>query len=91
MEIDSIVKGKKTARPKKRKKDDDDVLDQYADEEVSRMRELMLAAAEDDIAANKEKMPATEKLRLLPAVMDVLRKFVPLPLIISLQAYLLYS
>ncbi|KAI0035403.1 hypothetical protein K488DRAFT_43311 [Vararia minispora EC-137] len=74
MMINDIVKGGKRAnRPKKRKKDDVE-LDQYADEEVSRLRELMLAAADDDIAANREKLPATAKLRLLPQVMDVLRK-----------------
>jgi transcription factor SPN1 len=74
MMIDGIVKGGKRAnRPKKRKKNEEE-LDQYADEEVSRLREMMLAAADDDIAANKEKLPATAKLRLLSTVMDVLRK-----------------
>ncbi|KAI0043818.1 hypothetical protein FA95DRAFT_1583972 [Auriscalpium vulgare] len=73
MEIDSILKSKKASRPKKRKKDED-VLDQVADMQVSTMREMMLAAADDDDKANREKMPATAKLRLLPQVMDVLRK-----------------
>ena len=75
MEIDNLVKGKKMSRPKKRKKNDD-VLDQFADEEVSRLREMMLAAADDDIEANRRKAPAAGKLRLLPQVMEVLRKYV---------------
>ena len=52
------------------------MLDRFADEEVSRLREAMLTAAADDEQANKEKLPATAKLRLLPQVMDVLRKYV---------------
>ena len=79
MQIEAILKPKKGSRPKRKRKDDDDVLDRYADEEVSRLREAMLAAAADDEQANKEKLPATAKLRLLPQVMDVLRKYV-LPL-----------
>lgn len=75
MRIDAILKPKKTSRPKKRKKDED-VLDRFADEEVSRLRESMLAAADDDEKANKEKLPATAKLRMLPEVMNVLRKYV---------------
>ncbi|EGN98903.1 hypothetical protein SERLA73DRAFT_89984 [Serpula lacrymans var. lacrymans S7.3] len=34
----------------------------------------MLAAAADDEQSNREKLPATNKLRLLPQVMEVLRK-----------------
>ncbi|KAH8100818.1 hypothetical protein BXZ70DRAFT_892423, partial [Cristinia sonorae] len=75
MQIEAILKPKKAFRPKRKKKDDDeDVLDRVADEEVSRLREAMLAAAADDEQANKEKLPATSKLRLLPQVLDVLRK-----------------
>ncbi|KAJ3479528.1 hypothetical protein NLI96_g8997 [Meripilus lineatus] len=75
MQIEAILKPKKASRPKRKKKDaDEDVLDRAADEEVSRLREAMLAAAADDEQANKEKLPATAKLRLLPQVMEVLRK-----------------
>lgn len=34
----------------------------------------MVAAADEDMAANKERLPATSKLRMLPQVMDVLQK-----------------
>jgi transcription factor SPN1 len=74
MQIEAILKAKKS-RPKKRKKDaEEEVLDRFADEEVSRLRELMLAATLEDIQANKDKVPATAKLKLLPQVMEVLRK-----------------
>ncbi|KAI0065326.1 hypothetical protein BV25DRAFT_1822483 [Artomyces pyxidatus] len=73
MEIDTILKSKKTSRPKKRKKDED-VLDAAADMQVSQLREAMLSAADDDDKANRNKMPATAKLRLLPQVMEVLRR-----------------
>lgn len=74
MQIEAILKPKKASRPKRKKNADEDVLDRYADEEVSRLREAMLSAAQDDELANKEKLPATSKLRLLPQVMEVLRK-----------------
>ncbi|KAI8980219.1 hypothetical protein BD414DRAFT_465614 [Trametes punicea] len=74
MKIEAILKPKRGSRPKRKRKDDDDVLDKYADEEVSRLREAMLTAAADDEQANREKLPATSKLRLLPQVMEVLRK-----------------
>ena len=74
MQIEAILKPKKASRPKRKKKDADDELDRFADEEVSRLREAMLSAAADDEQANKEKLPATVKLRLLPQVMEVLRK-----------------
>ncbi|KAL6302417.1 hypothetical protein BKA93DRAFT_736896, partial [Sparassis latifolia] len=73
MQIEAILKTKRV-KSKRKKKDDEDVLDRYADEEVSRLREAMLAAAADDEQANKEKLPATSKLRLLPQVVEVLRK-----------------
>lgn len=77
MQIEAILKPKKTARPKKRKKDaDEEILDRFADEEVSRLRESMLNAAQDDENANRAKAPATAKLRLLPQVMEVLQKSV---------------
>lgn len=64
-------------RPKKRKKDaEEDVLDRFADEEVSRLRDAMIQAAEEDTASNKERLPATSKLRMLPQVMEVLQKCV---------------
>jgi len=72
MEIDTILKSNKASRPKKRKKEDD--LDQFADAEVSQLREEMLNAAEVDEQANREKLPATMKLKLLPKVMGALRK-----------------
>lgn len=75
MQFDAILKPKKGSRQKKRKKDDDDALDRFADEEVSRLREAMLGAAADDEQANREKLPATNKLKLLPQVMEVLRKY----------------
>ena len=75
MQFDAILKPKKGSRVKKRKKDAED-LDQFADEEVSRLREAMLGAAADDEQANREKLPATNKLKLLPQVMEVLRKYV---------------
>ena len=75
MTIDAILKPKKANRHRKRK-NDDDVLDRVADEEVSRLRESMLVAAAEDEQANREKMPATSKLRLLPTVVDTLRKCV---------------
>lgn len=75
MQIEAILKPKKASRPKRKKKDaDEDVLDRAADEEVSRLREAMLSAAADDEQANRDKMPATSKLKMLPQVMDVLRK-----------------
>ncbi|OCH95338.1 hypothetical protein OBBRIDRAFT_788216 [Obba rivulosa] len=73
-QIEAILKSKKSSRPRRKKKDAEEELDRYADEEVSRLREAMLAAAADDEQANREKLPATAKLRLLPQVMEVLRK-----------------
>ncbi|KAI0342791.1 hypothetical protein BDW22DRAFT_1357313 [Trametopsis cervina] len=73
MQLDAILKPKKASRQKKGK-NDDDVLDRAADEEVSRLRELMLSAAAEDKQANDDKMPAIAKLRHLPEVMEVLRK-----------------
>ena len=81
MQIEAILKPKKGARSKRKRKDDDDVLDRFADEEVSRLREAMLTAAADDEQANKEKLPATSKLRLLPQVMEVLRKCAHAPVL----------
>jgi hypothetical protein len=77
MQIEAILKSKKSSRPKKRKKDaDEEALDRFADEEVSRLRDSMLSAAAEDMQANKDKQPATAKLKLLPQVMEVLRKYV---------------
>lgn len=74
MQFDAILKPKKANRQKKPKKDDEEILDRFADEEVSRLREAMLGAAADDEQANRDKLPATNKLKLLPQVMEVLRK-----------------
>lgn len=76
MQIEAILKPKKVNKSKKKRKDDEEVLDRFADEEVSRLRESMLAAAADDDQANRDKSPATSKLKLLPQVMEVLRKCV---------------
>lgn len=76
MQIEAILKPKRATKSKKKRKDDEEVLDRFADEEVSRLRESMLAAAADDDQANRDKFPATSKLKLLPQVMEVLRKCV---------------
>ncbi|PAV16159.1 transcription factor iws1 [Pyrrhoderma noxium] len=74
-QIDAIVKQKKNPRQKKRKNNaDEDVLDRFADEEVTQLREEMLRAAADDDEANRDKMPGVAKLKLLPRVKDVLQK-----------------
>jgi transcription factor SPN1 len=75
MQIEAILKPKKANRPRK-KKNNDEVLDSFADDEVARLREAMLHAADEDIRANGEKLPATAKLRLLPEAMETLRKSV---------------
>ena len=75
MQIDAIVKSKKNRRPKKRKKDaDEEEIDRMADEEVNQLMEDMLRAAAEDDEANREKLHATSKLRLLPRVKEVLQK-----------------
>ena len=75
MKIDDIMRGgKKTSRPRKKK--NDEVLDSFADDEVARLREAMLNAADEDVRSNEDKMPATAKLRLLPEAMETLRKCV---------------
>ncbi|KAJ7285119.1 transcription factor iws1 [Mycena rebaudengoi] len=73
MQIEAILKPKKSNRPKKRK-GNDEVLDSFADDEVARLRETMNNAAEEDIKANEAKQPAGAKLRLLPEAMETLRK-----------------
>ncbi|KDR79001.1 hypothetical protein GALMADRAFT_244730 [Galerina marginata CBS 339.88] len=73
MKIDEILRSKKTNRPRK-KKNNDEVLDSFADDEVARLRELMLNAADEDVNANQAKLPATTKLRHLPEAMETLRK-----------------
>ncbi|KAL0953287.1 hypothetical protein HGRIS_004537 [Hohenbuehelia grisea] len=71
MQIDAIIKSKKTNR-KKRK--NEDVLEHFADDEVARLREAMINAAAEDDAAIKEGLPGMAKLKLLPEVLEVLRK-----------------
>ncbi|KAJ3926357.1 MAG: transcription factor iws1 [Lentinula lateritia] len=72
-QIEAILKTKKSSRPKKRK-NNDEVLDSFADDEVARLRETMNNAAEEDMKANQEKLPATAKLRFLAEAMETLRK-----------------
>lgn len=45
-----------------------------ADEEVERLKNDMIAAADTDQDANENKRPATEKLKLLPKVVNTLQK-----------------
>lgn len=46
----------------------------HADEEVTRLRQAMHAAADRDIEANASKQPAVAKLKMLGEVMDTLQK-----------------
>ncbi|KAL9714263.1 Transcription factor iws1 [Leucoagaricus gongylophorus] len=73
MQIEAILKPKKANRHRK-KKNNDEVLDSFADDEVARLREAMLHAADEDVRAKADKLPATAKLRLLAEVMETLRK-----------------
>ncbi|KAF8156910.1 hypothetical protein B0H34DRAFT_477905 [Crassisporium funariophilum] len=73
MQIDEILRSKKGNRPRK-KKANEEVLDSFADDEVARLRGNMLAAADEDVGSNGEKLPATVKLRQLPEAMETLRK-----------------
>ncbi|GLB40363.1 putative TFIIS helical bundle-like domain containing protein [Lyophyllum shimeji] len=73
MQIEAILKPKKTSRHRK-KKANEEVLDSFADDEVARLREAMNAAADEDQRANMEKLPATAKLKLLPEAMETLQK-----------------
>jgi len=73
MKIDEILRSKKTNRPRK-KKNNDESLDNFADDEVARLRETMNNAADEDIRSNSEKLPAAAKLRLLGEAMETLRK-----------------
>lgn len=45
-----------------------------ADDEIIALREKMRQAAIEDVQANAEKKPATQKLKMLPEVEDALRK-----------------
>ncbi|KAF7312431.1 TFIIS N-terminal domain-containing protein [Mycena indigotica] len=71
--IDAILKPQKSNRQKKRK--GEEVLDAYTDDQIARLRENMLNAADEDIMSNANKLPATAKLRMLPEVMETLRRF----------------
>lgn len=75
MQIEAILKPKKSNRPKKRKANEE-VLDSFADDEIARLREAMIAAADEDLRANEAKLPATAKLRLLPEAVETMRKYV---------------
>lgn len=82
-QIDDIIKSKKRSRPKKRKKDtEEEVLDRFADEEVIQLREEMLRVAAEDDEANKDKLPGTAKLKMLPRVREILQRcvFASIPL-----------
>ncbi|EPX72558.1 transcription elongation factor complex subunit Iws1 [Schizosaccharomyces octosporus yFS286] len=69
MQIDAVLK---PVRPKKRSNEDN--LEQLADDEVLRLREQMRLAALRDAELNSERLPATEKLKMLALVDSVLRK-----------------
>ncbi|KAJ7475959.1 transcription factor iws1 [Mycena latifolia] len=73
MQLEAILKPKKSSRSKKRK-GNEEVLDSFADDEVARLRETMNNAADEDIKANDAKLPAIAKLKLLPEAMETLRK-----------------
>ncbi|KAF8206288.1 hypothetical protein K438DRAFT_1904994 [Mycena galopus ATCC 62051] len=73
MQIEAILKPKKSNRPKKRK-GNEEVLDSFADDEVARLREAMNNAADEDLKANDAKLPAVAKLKMLPEAMETLRK-----------------
>ncbi|KZT56747.1 hypothetical protein CALCODRAFT_497072 [Calocera cornea HHB12733] len=70
-QLDAIIKPSKGMRRRRRKDDGDDT---FADEEVVRVRDEMKIAALEDEEAIAQKKPALAKLRMLPEVMDVLRK-----------------
>lgn len=69
--IDAAAKGPKKA---KRKKADETDLDQVADDEVAKMRDMMMQAANEDQDANVDKRPATAKLRMLKDAVELLQK-----------------
>ncbi|KAJ7650128.1 transcription factor iws1 [Roridomyces roridus] len=73
MQIEAILKPKKSSRPKKRK-GNEEVLDSFADDEVARLREAMNNAAEEDMKSNEAKQPAIAKLKMLSEAMETLRK-----------------
>lgn len=50
------------------------------DEAVVKMRLEMMQAAERDVEANKDGQPAVHKMRMLPAVVEMMQKFVVLTL-----------
>ncbi|KAJ6576618.1 transcription factor iws1 [Mycena vulgaris] len=60
--------------PPEQERGTEEVLDSFADDEVARLRETMNNAAEEDIKANDAKLPAINKLKLLPEAMETLRK-----------------
>jgi len=70
-QLDAIIKQPKGMRRRRRKNDGDDT---FADDEVMRVKDQMNIAALEDEEAIMEKKPALAKLRMLPEVMDVLRK-----------------
>ncbi|KAF8156897.1 hypothetical protein B0H34DRAFT_798249 [Crassisporium funariophilum] len=69
MQIDEILRSKKGNRPWK-KKANEEVLDSFADDEVARLRENMLAAADEDVGSNGEKLLVTAKASLAQSMID---------------------
>merc|ERR1711939_648762 len=72
--LDAILAPKKKKAPRKRKAGEDIDLDELADEEVYRLRQLMASAVDHDKEAHDDGRPAIEKLKLLPEVVAILQK-----------------
>lgn len=73
--IEAALKAGKR-RTKRRRNTGEDDLELMADEEVSALRTEMIMAADEDEEANRNKQPATSKLRLLTRVVSTLQKYV---------------
>jgi transcription factor SPN1 len=73
MQIEAILRPKKSSRPKKRKANEE-VLDSYADDEVAKLRNAMIEAADADITSKELHRPAVAKLRLLPYAVETMQK-----------------
>lgn len=72
-ELDQALNEAIMSSRKKRRRGEDD-LEVMADDEIIALREKMRQAAIEDVQANAEKKPATQKLKMLPEVEDALRK-----------------
>ena len=73
-QIDAALKSGRRRTTRRRPAAGEDDLELLADEEVSALRSEMLTACEEDEEANRERQPATAKLRLLPRVVSTLQK-----------------